>query len=159
MRMINGSLKNDYQTLYITQRGNRRLQTFFSDTDYIAYIDLMKEWCDARGVEIWSYCLMPNQIAVPETKESLMLAIGEAHRRYSRMINFRGGWRDICGNAGLLLMFWMKFIGWHVPVIPYIEMNPARAKLVKDPTHWTGHGAVLSLILMVAKISLRKHNL
>ena len=38
-------------------RGNRRLQTFFSDKDYIAYIDLMKEWCDARGVEIWSYCL------------------------------------------------------------------------------------------------------
>jgi putative transposase len=45
---------------HITQRGNRRLQTFFSDQDYIAYIDLMNEWCDARGVEIGSYCLMPN---------------------------------------------------------------------------------------------------
>jgi len=32
-------------------------------------------------------------IAVPETKESLTLAIGEAHRRYSRMINFREGWK------------------------------------------------------------------
>jgi putative transposase len=39
-------------THHITQRGNRRLQTFFSDKDYIAYIDLMKEWYDARGVEI-----------------------------------------------------------------------------------------------------------
>ncbi|MCP4673197.1 MAG: transposase, partial [Desulfobacula sp.] len=47
---------------HITQRGNRRLQTFFSDKDYSAYIDLMKEWCDTRGVEIWSYCLMPNHV-------------------------------------------------------------------------------------------------
>jgi hypothetical protein len=34
---------------------SKREQTvtnFFSDKDYIAYIDLMKEWCDARGVEI-----------------------------------------------------------------------------------------------------------
>ena len=81
---------------HITQRGNRRLQTFFSDNDYRTYIDLMKEWCDTRGVEIWAYCLMPNHvhmIAIPETRESLKLAIGEAHRRYSRMINFREGWK------------------------------------------------------------------
>ena len=82
-------------TSYHSKR-EQAVTNFFSGKDYIAYIDLMKEWCDARGVEIWSYCLMPNHvhlIAVPETKESLMLAIGEAHRRYSRMINFREGWK------------------------------------------------------------------
>ena len=38
------------------------------------------------------YCLMPNHthlIARPEKIDSLNSAIGEAHRRYSRMINFR----------------------------------------------------------------------
>jgi REP-associated tyrosine transposase len=32
-------------------------------------------------------------IAVPETKDGLNLAMGEAHRRYTRRINFREGWR------------------------------------------------------------------
>lgn len=56
---------------HITQRGNRRLQTFFSDEDYEAYIDLMAQWCTHCGVEVWAYCLMPNHvhlIAVPPLK-------------------------------------------------------------------------------------------
>ena len=54
----------------ITQRGNRRQQTFFGDDDYEAYLELMAEWCREQGVEIWSYCLMPNHvhlIAVPKS--------------------------------------------------------------------------------------------
>jgi len=65
---------------HITQRGNRRQQTFFSDEDYAAYIDLMAEWCGKRAVAIWAYCLMPNHvhlIAVPSTPEGLRLAIGD----------------------------------------------------------------------------------
>lgn len=31
---------------HITQRVNRRQQTFFSDEDYLAYIDFMREWCN-----------------------------------------------------------------------------------------------------------------
>jgi hypothetical protein len=30
---------------HITQRGNRRQQTFFSDQDYQSYLTLMAEWC------------------------------------------------------------------------------------------------------------------
>ena len=45
---------------HITQRGNRRQKTFFNDGDFKLYLQLMKEWCDKCGVEIWSYCLMPN---------------------------------------------------------------------------------------------------
>ena len=97
----------------------------------------MKEWCDVYGVQIWSYCLMPNHvhlIAVPSTKESLKSAIGEEHRRYSRMINMREGWRGhlwqgrfasyVLGKTHLLAC------------ARYIEMNPVRANLVKDPVQW-----------------------
>jgi hypothetical protein len=45
---------------HVTQRGNRRQATFFSDEDYEAYLDLMAEWCGREGVEVWAYCLMPN---------------------------------------------------------------------------------------------------
>ncbi len=47
-------------------------------------------------MEIWGYCLMPNHvhlIAVPQTADGLRRAIGEAHRRYTRRINFRERWR------------------------------------------------------------------
>jgi putative transposase len=30
---------------HVTQRGNRRQQTFFNKQDYQAYIELMSEWC------------------------------------------------------------------------------------------------------------------
>ena len=80
---------------HVTQRGNRRQRTFFNESDYRAYIDLMAECCSRQGVEVWAYCLMPNHVhvvAVPSTKKSLRLAIGEAHRRYTKRINAREGW-------------------------------------------------------------------
>ena len=70
--------------------------TFLRDEDHVTYVDLMAEWCEERGVDIWAYCLMPNHvhlIAVPVTEQSLRLGISEAHRRYSRHVNFREGWR------------------------------------------------------------------
>ena len=35
---------------HITQRGNRRQQTFFNDGDYAAYLELMADWCREEGV-------------------------------------------------------------------------------------------------------------
>ncbi len=43
---------------HITQRGNRRQQTFFHDEDYAAYVELMGGGCRAEGVAIWTYCLI-----------------------------------------------------------------------------------------------------
>ena len=71
---------------HVTQRGNRRERTFFADSDYLRYVELMAESCEYHGVEVWAWCLMPNHshlIAVPRTETALRFAIGEAHRRYS----------------------------------------------------------------------------
>jgi len=81
---------------HITQRGNRRQKVFFCDEDYRAYRDLMSHWCRFYGIDVWSYCLMPNHVhllAVSRSEDGLARAIGEAHRRYTRMVNFREGWR------------------------------------------------------------------
>ena len=81
---------------HITQRGNRRLATFFCDEDYRAYLTLLVAWCAQHGVRVWSYCLMPNHvhlIAVPQTADGLARGLGEAHRRYTRRVNFRESWR------------------------------------------------------------------
>ena len=62
---------------HVTQRGNRRQQTFFCDDDYRAYLRLMSEWCGQCGVEIWAYCLIPNHVdlvTVPESGDGLRSA-------------------------------------------------------------------------------------
>ena len=122
---------------HITQRGNRRQQTFFTAEDSSVYIDLMAEWCDKHAVDIWAYCQMPNHIhliAVPSKPEALRLAIGEAHRRYTRRINCRRGWR-----GHLWQERFSSFVmdeRYLVACARYIENNPVRAKLVQQPEKW-----------------------
>ena len=122
---------------HVTQRGNRSQQTFFNDGDYAAYLELMSEWCREEGVEIWSYCLMPNHvhlIAVPKTEDGLRRAIGEAHRRYTRRINLREQWRGYLWQGRFA-----SFITdepYLLAAARYVELNPVRAKLVKRARDW-----------------------
>ncbi|MDP8207900.1 MAG: transposase [Candidatus Electryonea clarkiae] len=122
---------------HIIQRGNRRMQVFFDDDDYQLYIDLIEEWCAKHKVEIWAYCLMPNHIhlvAVPATVDGLRLSIGEAHRRYTRHINFREKWRG---------HLWQERFAsfpmderYLLAAVRYVELNPVRAGLVKKAKQW-----------------------
>jgi putative transposase len=119
---------------HITQRGNRRQDTFFCDNDYRHYTQLMAEWCDQCGVAIWAYCLMPNHvhlIAVPESADGLRRAIGEAHRRYTRSINFREKWRGHLWQ-GRFASFVMDE-HYLFAATRYIERNPVKANLVSVP--------------------------
>ena len=122
---------------HITQRGNRRQKTFFCKDDYSAYLDLLVEWCGKYEVGIWAYCLMPNHvhlIVVPPTADALCPAIGEAHRRYTRRINFRKGWRGHLWQ-GRFASFPMN--GSHLMAAArYVERNPVKAKLVKSAAAW-----------------------
>ncbi len=128
---------------HITQRGNRRQQTFFSDQDFNTYPALMSEWCLNYKVDIWAYCLMPNHIhliAVPETKDGLNPAAGKAHRRYTRRINSKEGRRGHLWQ-GRFASFIME--ERYLPACTrYIEYNPVRAGLVKRPKDWKWRSAV-----------------
>ena len=122
---------------HITQRGNRRQQMFFNDGDYSAYLDLMAQWCREEGVEIWAYCLMPNHthlIAVPSSEDGLRWAVGEAHRRYTRRINFREKWRGYLWQ-GRFASFVMDE-PYLLAAARYVELNPVRAQLVPGAADW-----------------------
>ncbi len=117
---------------HIIQRGSRRQRTFFCDDDYQIYLDLMKEWCSTHQVEIWAYCLMPNHvhlIAVAHTADGLRRAIGEVHRRYTRMVNFREGWRGHMWQ-GRFASFVLDE-RYLLTAARYVELNPVRARLIK----------------------------
>ena len=119
---------------HITQRGVRRMETFFDDEDYEIYLRLMRQWCDSAGVEVWAYCLMPNHIhliVVPENEESLARGIGEAHRRYTRHINFKKNWKGYLWQ-GRFASFPMDE-NYLLAACRYIELNPVRAKLATRP--------------------------
>ncbi len=122
---------------HITQRGNRRQETFFCDDDYLAYIDLLAEWSRKYGVDIWAWCLMPNHlhlIAVPQAETSFARALGEAHRRYTRRINFRENWR---GHLWQERFASFPMDESHLlAAVRYVEMNPVAAGLAVHPAEY-----------------------
>jgi len=122
---------------HVTQRGNRRQETFFNEEDYAAYLTLLGEWCGRCGVEVWAYCLMPNHvhlIVVPDSEDGLRRGLGEAHRRYTRRINFREGWRGHLWQ-GRFASFAMDE-RYLLRAARYVELNPVRAKLCRAPWRW-----------------------
>lgn len=119
---------------HITQRGVRRMPVFFSDEDRIAYLEFLREQSERFGVHFLAWCLMDNHvhfIAVPSDESSLAKGVGNAHRRYSRMINFREGWRGY--------LFQGRFFScplegtYAVAAIRYVLRNPVRAGICDQP--------------------------
>ena len=122
---------------HVTQRGNRRQQVFFRDDDYAVYGGLLAEGCRAAGVAIWAYCLMPNHvhlILVPSDEGGLRAALAEAHRRYTRHVNFREGWRGYLWQ-GRFASFAMDE-AYLLACARYVELNPVRAGLTQRPGDW-----------------------
>ncbi len=81
---------------YVGQQGVRSMAIFRHDGDYRAYLDYMTEETERLGVEVLAYSLLRdhvNLIVVPDDERSLARAIGNAHRRYTRMRNFDEGVR------------------------------------------------------------------
>lgn len=131
---------------HVTQRGNRRQRTFFCEDDYRAYINLIDEWCHRSDVEIWAYCLMPNHvhfIAVPAAEDGLRCAFGEAHRRYTLMVNQRKGWKGHLWQ-GRFASFPMDDAHLQTATI-YIEMNPVKAGIVERPEDYLWSSAAFHI--------------
>ncbi|MBY0303583.1 MAG: transposase [Sphingomonas sp.] len=118
---------------HITQRGNRRLPIFFGDDDRAEYLMLVRAGCAANGVRCLAWCLMDNHvhlILVPSDADGLRGALAEAHRRYTRRINFREGWRGY--------LFQGRFSSYPMDdahlmtAVRYVENNPVAAGLVAE---------------------------
>jgi putative transposase len=122
---------------HVTQRGNRRLPVFFSDDDRHAYLALLADACAANGTLCLAYCLMDNHIhliLVPATIDGLRATLGEAHRQYSRRINFREGWRGYLfqGRFGSYPMDDAHLMA----AVRYVENNPVAAGMVARAADW-----------------------
>jgi putative transposase len=122
---------------HVTQRGNRRQQVFFGDDDYATYRGLLAEGCRAAGVAVWAYCLMPNHvhlILTPSDEDGLRAALGETHRRYTRHVNRREGWRGYLWQGRFASSPMDE--AYLLACARYVELNPVRAKLVRRARDW-----------------------
>lgn len=122
---------------HVTQRGNRRATTFFEEGDYELYLDLLAEAANRHGVEIWSYCLMPNHvhiIAVPRDTDGLARTFRHVHRHYTGYVNAR---LRVTGHLwqGRFSSVAMDEAHLHA-AFRYVALNPVRARLVTRAEDW-----------------------
>jgi putative transposase len=119
---------------HVTQRGSRRGEVFFSDEDREAYLAFVADAAERFGVRILAWCLMPNHVhfvAIPDEEQSLARCFGRAHTAYSRMVNFREGWR---GHLWQGRFASSPMDEQHLyRAVRYVERNPARARLAPVP--------------------------
>ena len=122
---------------HVTQRGNRRMPIFFCDADRELYLELLREGMRSAGVNCLAWCFMDNHvhlILVPHDTDGLRAALGEAHRRYTRHINFREGWRGY--------LFQGRFASYPMDdahlmaAVRYVERNPVAAGMVEQASDW-----------------------
>jgi putative transposase len=122
---------------HVTQRGNGRARTFFSDADYAYYRDRLGEHCTAADVAVWGWVLMPNHvhlILVPKDEDGLRRALAPLHRRYAGHVHAREKrtghfWQDRFGCVAM--------DDQHLAAaLVYVAMNPVRARLTDTASGW-----------------------
>jgi putative transposase len=122
---------------HVTQRGNRRERTFFEDGDYALYLDLLAQAAGRHGVEIWSYCLMPNHvhiIAVPRDGDGLAQTFRHVHRHYTGYVNAR---MRVTGHLWQGRFASVAMDEQHLfAAFRYVALNPLRARLVERAENW-----------------------
>jgi putative transposase len=122
---------------HVTQRGNGRAKTFFSEDDYALYKQLLTDKCREAKVRCLAFVLMPNHvhlILVPKDEDGLRKALAATHRAYAGIINAR---RNKTGHFWQGRFGCVAMDGPHVEAaLRYVLLNPVRARLVKKPEDW-----------------------
>ncbi len=122
---------------HVTQRGGRGQSTFFEESDYLTYVEILQALKQSARVEVLAYCLMPNHIhaiVVPGDTQGLARLFGTAHHRYARYINNRHGWQ-----GHLWQERFHSFVmdeNHLLAAVRYVELNPVRAGLCGRAEDW-----------------------
>lgn len=123
---------------HVIQRGNNYHLTFFSEKDYPFYLECLKEATSAHTCEVNAYVLMPNHVHLlltprrPDSVSKFMQSVGRRYvqyvnHAYNRMGTLWGGRY----KASLI-----DSLAYLLTCYQYIELNPVRANMVRDPGHY-----------------------
>jgi putative transposase len=131
---------------HIVQRGHDRKAVFVENCDYQYYLDNLKEWKQTLGLRVYSYCLMTNHIHLiveprddTSTVSELMKRLAGKQTRWVNRLEKRSGslWE------GRFKISPIDRDNYLLQCCRYIELNPVKAKMVKDPGDyaWSSYAA------------------
>ena len=131
--------------LHIVQRGHNRGACFFAEEDYLAYREWLGEALKDTGCKLHAYVQMTNHVHLlltpPETDtvSRLMISLGRRYVQYiNRTYRRTGTLWDSRYKSSLV-----QADGYLLLCQRYIELNPLRAAMVDDPSHyrWSSYRA------------------
>lgn len=123
---------------HIIQRGVDRQLCFGCEADFKAYLYWLKEYSERHKVSIHAWVLMTNHVHILCTPYSgdgiskMMQSLGRSYVRYFNYNYQRTGtlWE---GRFKACLVSASDYL---LHLYRYIELNPVRAKMVKDPADY-----------------------
>ncbi len=131
--------------LHVVQRGNNKNDCFFSDSDYLAYLDYLRRFAGRFGCSVHAYCLMTNHVHLlltPHSKESCGLLMKNLSQHYVQRTNYRlkrsGTLWEGRFHSSLVLSD-----SYALACYRYIETNPVRARMTTTASEyrWSSYHA------------------
>ena len=136
------------QMYHVMSRGIERGRIFIDEEDYADFLERIAVWLNKCGGKCLAWCLMPNHFHFLVLRGARPLSEMMHHAMTGYAINFNLRHR----RAGHLFQNRYKAIicdleEYLLELVPYIHLNPLRARLVKDLAglesyKWCGHAAV-----------------
>jgi len=130
---------------HVIQRGNNRQACFFTEADYLYYLDALRAALDKFGGRVHAYVLMTNHVHLlitPDREHALSEIMQSIGRRYVRYVNKKYGragtlWE---GRFKASLVQSERYL---LACYRYIELNPVRAGMVEHPGEyrWSSYSA------------------
>ncbi|MBF0566654.1 MAG: transposase [Nitrospirae bacterium] len=121
---------------HLIQRGHNRQVVFADDSDYMYYLENLRDWKEKLRCKVYAFCLMTNHVHLivePTDKaENMSLLIKRVAGRQTRYVNklegrygtlWEGRYKSSSVDRDEYLMACYR----------YVELNPVRAGLVPVP--------------------------
>ena len=124
---------------HVMQRGHNGDPIFFRDVDYCEYLKIFKRVADQFDCQVHAYVLMTNHVHFllsPARSDSISLlfkALGGEYVRYVNKTYQRSGTLWGGRHKGCIIDSSSYFLS----CMQYIELNPVRAGMVDDPSHYS----------------------
>lgn len=146
---------------HVIARGNANQDLFRDEEDYHQYISLLRKAVSQYPLYVYNFALMKNHLnLLVETKEegSLSKAMENVTREYAKYFNQK---YNSIGHvfAGRFKSFAVQDKQYFLACSRYIDLNPVKSNLVKDPKDykWSGFGQLA--LGKPGEITLDQHDL